>query len=1013
MNYLLEFLSLRKLAVKVLTLLIIGMGAFTAYNLPLAEKPRFDMGEGTIRTAYPGATAQDIESNVTSKIEKELLSLSGIKEFISTSETGLSVIEVALESNVSDPNVVYQDIRDALSRVADLPTGVTDGPAFSSQKSYSLDFMVVGISGDVAYPELRAKAKNLELELRDIDGIGEVHTIDLRAPEFLIQLEPKSLKRYGLTINEVSTIIAERNALISGGRLEYLKNNPELVTAAELDSLESLREMLVSFSPKLQLKDIAGEIESGFEKGDVYGSINGKKSIIFDLRTNENGDVISTSKAVKALLERRQQLLGDKYTLAIGSDLSGDIQEKATIVQSNGLFGLALVLITLALFLKKRIAFWVAISIPVCIFGTLALLPAFGQILDVFTMSALILIIGIIVDDAVVVSDKIVALVEKGYTIERAVTEGVKSVFPAVLASILSTMIAFIPLLFLPGNSGKVMYVIPLTVIIALCFSFLDALLFIPAHLKGVLKDNQSIKHNNLIKLDGFHALIALAIRKSKIVLPCTLVVFFGLALLSWNSLSFLFFPVDGAYLVEVGAEADPELDLDEVWQQTQALEAIIKDTPEVAYWYGEVGSPNSFWAITLTPPNSRTRKAEEIVEEWETKTEQIKGLAQIEFDIDGGGPPVGRPVDLRVVGGTDAGRDQLANDLVAFLKSLEGTTRVRRDLNAPAPQVQAALQYDWLNYYGISAAQVGDVIKYAIDGQRVTRVFNGEEEVHFRVALEENDRSLDELDDIFVRASDNKLIPLRELVRWEFTDSQATIDHFNGKRVIRVSSGLNATVTDPVAVFDSVQTAFADKNYGGASIIAAGQILETQEAQNGFTIAIICALIGISLLLIFLFDRFVESLIILTVIPFGISGALFILFVHNQVLSFFSIIGIIALIGIMVNNSLVLVWHFMETENLCNRDNLVEFVIEGTQSRVRPIMLTTITTVAGLIPLAYGFGGYDNYMSPMALVVGWGCVISMIVTLAVIPSLYLWAKRLQFKYAPGTAAGEKDAGSL
>ncbi|BBM64589.1 hypothetical protein VA249_12350 [Vibrio alfacsensis] len=427
-------------------------------------------------------------------------------------------------------------------------------------------------------------------------------------------------------------------------------------------------------------------------------------------------------------------------------------------------------------------------------------------------------------------------------------------------------------------------------------------------------------------------------------------------------------------------------------------LESLIKSTAEVNYWYGEVSSPNSYWVISLTPPNRRTRTAEQIVEEWEEKAAQITGLAQIEFDIDGGGPPVGRPVDLRVVGGTEAGRENLANDLTAYIAALEGTSRVRRDLNAPAPQIQAELQHQWLKYYGISANKIGDIIKFAIDGQRVTRIFNGEEEVYFRVALEDDDKSLRELGNILVRSGNNELVPLSKLVRWKNADGEAQIKHFNGERVIRVSSGVDATVTDPVAVFTAVQDAFANKEYGGASIVATGQILETQEAQQGFIAAISVAFIGIALLLVLLFDRLRETLIVLSVIPSGIAGALFILFIHHQVLSFFSIIGMIALIGIMVNNSLVLIWHFKEHEAECHNSNVLEFVIRGTLSRVRPITLTTITTVAGLIPLAYGVGGYDNYMSPMALVVGWGCVISMIVTLTVIPSIYLWTYRRQQK---------------
>ncbi|WP_019616755.1 efflux RND transporter permease subunit [Psychromonas ossibalaenae] len=991
MSKLLEYLSQRRLASKILTCALIALGLLAMLKLPLAEKPRFDMGKANITTVYPGASAADIESNVTSKIEKELLAVSGIKEFSSNSETGISNIDLSLASDVSDANAVYQDIRDALSRVSDLPAGVTEAPALAVKKSYSLDFMVVGISGDVSYNELREKAKKLELLLRRVEGIGEVHSIDLRAPEFLVQLEPKSLKRYGFTIDEIGALIAERNTLISGGRLEQLKNNPELVTTAELDSIEKLGEMFISFRPKVQLKDLSGGLEKGFEKGELFGSVNGRKSILFDLRTSESADVINTSVKVNELLAQTQLQFGSQYTLSVGFDLANEIKAKFDIVKNNGLVGLILVLVTLALFLDKRIAFWVAVSIPVCILGTLAVLPALGQILDAYTLSALILIIGIIVDDAVVVSDKIVSLVEQGLPVEKAVRNGVKSVFPAVMASILTTMTAFIPLLLLPGNSGKMMYVIPLTVIVALCFSFLDALFFIPAHLKGILKNKTKIEKKTPLNLTILNRFIAWVIPKNKVILPLSAAVFLGLALLSYSKLSFLFFPASGAYLIEVSAEADPELSLEQVWKETQALEAVFASTAEVASWYGEVGSPGSTWVISLTPPNERTRIAEQIVADWEKQGSKITGLAQIEFDIDGGGPPVGRPVDIRVVGGSDAGREQMADELTAYLKTIDGTTRARRELNAPSPQIEAKLQYDWLNYYGISAARVGEVIKYVVDGQRVTRIFNGEEEVFFRVAVEEDDKVLDELDDIMVRAGDQTLVPLRKLVRWQFSDAQARISHFNGERVIRVSAGVNSAVTDPVQVFNQVQAQFAGKDYQGARLATTGQILETQEAQLGFAIAILTAFAGITILLCLLFDRFIESLLVLSVIPFGISGALFILYAHNQVLSFFSIIGMIALIGIMVNNSLVLIWHFKETWTKCESTDLLEFVIKGTQSRVRPIVLTTITTAAGLIPLAYGMGGYDNYMSPMALVVGWGCVVSMFVTLTVVPSLYLW----------------------
>ena len=999
MQFLLTLLSQRRLAAKILTLVLIVLGLFSLTQLPLAEKPRFDMGDGAITTVYPGASASDIESNVTSKLEKELLSISGIKEFNSTSEVGVSTIEFALNSGISDPNIVYQDIRDAISRVSDLPAGVTDAPTLAIKKSYSLDFMVVGISSDLPYNLLRERAKTLELALRRVDGIGQVHPIDLRDPEFLIALEPVQLQRYGLTVGEIAQLIAERNVLISGGRLELLKDNPELITIAELDDLNKLGDMFIGFMPNIQLKDVAGDISDTFQKAEAFGSLNGQKSILFDLRTDESADVLATSAQVRSLLVRMELQFGDDYKLDVGFDLANEIRAKSEIVRNNGLVGLVLVLVVLALFLDKRIAFWVAVSIPVCLLGTLALLPALGQILDAYTLSALILIIGIIVDDAVVVSDKIISLVEEGQPIKKAVSNGVKAVFPAIAASILSTMIAFIPLLFLPGNSGQMMYVIPLTVIVALCFSFIDALFFIPAHLQGVLTKSNQVKQSNDARFNRVNDAITWTLTKRKWVLSLSLLLCIGLGSFSYKQLSFLFFPTDGAYLIEVGAETDPELSLDQVWQRTRELEALFENTAEVSSWYGEIGTPNSYWVISLTPVNSRERSAEDIVAEWEEAGENIAGLAQVEFDIDGGGPPVGRPVDIKVVGGSDLGRDKLANDLVTFLEQLDGTSRVSRDLHDSQPRVEAQLQYQWLNYHGVSAQQVGDLIKYAVEGERISRIFNGEEEVFFRISLEENDKTLAELNNLNVRAADGSLVPLSKLIRWVDTTSASQISHYNGERVIRVSSGVDPKITDPIAVFDDVLAAFTGQDYEGARLVAAGQILETAEAQQGFSIAILMAFAGISILLLLLFDRITEALMVLTVVPFGIAGALFILFLHNQVLSFFSIIGIIALIGIMVNNSLVLIWHFRSTIDTLERNNVMAFIVEGTKSRVRPILLTTITTVVGLVPLAYGLGGYDNYMSPMALVVGWGCIISMLVTLIVIPALYAYVLEWKIRH--------------
>ena len=304
MNKLYEFILNRSMVANVLTTAVLVLGLYAISSLPLAELPRVDLGKADIVTQYPGASAEDVEANVTSRIEKELLTLSDIKKFSSVSEEGQSEISIELKSDINDVAKSYQDIRDAVARVSDLPAGVTQLPSVRTKKSSSLDFMVVGISGDMPYAELRQHARALEVSLRRLPGIGEVISKDMRAREFWIQLEPEQLERYGFTITEVASLIQQRNVLMTGGSLESYKTAQDVLTLSEVKDIEGLQNIILSSQPLLKLEDLAEDIISGFERPQSYANINGHHVIAFDLRTSDSADVINTAADVRNLLSQ-------------------------------------------------------------------------------------------------------------------------------------------------------------------------------------------------------------------------------------------------------------------------------------------------------------------------------------------------------------------------------------------------------------------------------------------------------------------------------------------------------------------------------------------------------------------------------------------------------------------------------------------------------------------------------------------------------------------------------------
>jgi multidrug efflux pump subunit AcrB len=406
----------------------------------------------------------------------------------------------------------------------------------------------------------------------------------------------------------------------------------------------------------------------------------------------------------------------------------------------------------------------------------------------------------------------------------------------------------------------------------------------------------------------------------------------------------------------------------------------------------GGLGENYAWIGVALTPYSERTRTADEIVEELRLKTDKLEGIEKIVFEVEGGGPPLGRPIDLRVVGSDDEKRKELADQVEQYLSTIDGVKDIGRDDKPGKQQIEIKINYDRLARLGLTVADVARNVRIAYDGEVVTSLRDGDEDVNFRVQLAEIAREdVSYLRNLSIPNQQGRLIKLREVARLETGPGPTAYQHFNGERVTGIVGDVDQDITTPLEVTSAVLEHFdMEEDWPGLKLLVGGEAEESERAVVNLSVTFIIAFLGIYFLLVLLFSSFTQPFLVIVAIPFGIVGVIIAFALHGEPIGFFALIGTIGLAGIVVNDSLVLVSHLNALRKQKPDATILDVVSEGTSNRLRAIILTSITTVCGLLPLAYGIGGMDVWMAPMALALGYGIVFATPLTLVLIPCLYV-----------------------
>lgn len=1008
-----EFFLRKPLLANMLTVIVMLAGLISLMRISRATYPEVNFDIIKITTEYPGASAEDVEVNVTNPIEIELESIGDLDHVISISLENLSVIFVMVDLNARNPVRTKDEINRAVDRVTDLPQEVITRPEIHEIKSSNVAVLEVAVlSGKNETPNeslLRKIASDLEEDINEIDGVSTIEKIGYRKREVQIFPTVESLKNNHVALGEIVNAIRDHNVRLSGGNLTSFTNEKKIVTFSQFKKPLDAGEVIVrsNFSgEQIRLEDIA-TLKDGFADADVLARTNQKNSINLLIRQQTGADIINISENIHKLIKRYQEQVPDGVEVTLVSDFSRYTKSLLGIAENNAIIGFFLVLGCLVLFLTRYTALWTAMGIPVSILAAIACFPAFGIDINFIALMTMVLVIGMLVDDAIVVAESITRHREMGKDPVSAAKEGVREVFWPVCTTIATTMIAFLPMLFMKGLTGRFVQQMPIIVILTLGFSLFEAILILPSHIahSPVVAPRKINWFETLKK--KYACLIFWAIHHRIKTLTAFVLLLFGCIALQQTAIKFVLFPYDDVDVFHVIAELPEGYSQQKTSEKMAEVEKAVASIPDrlmsgyttrIGHHdtdvYGGTSGLHDNWALTtvyLNPPSVRDKTSEELIVELESRLKSIDGFDKLIVEKFNDGPPVGKPVTVTVISDDDQLRHGFAEEIQDFLKSTPGIKGINVNEKSGKQELLIKPDLSLMAKLGINAREVAEAIRIAFDGIVVTHLTHEGEEIDFRVQLDESNRKHpDVLQSLGIMNPTGQLIPLGSFTRLDPGQGLEAIHHYNGHRAITITADVDESLITPLEANQKIAARFVKKIEGttGIRLVFGGEEKATEESLESFFQAFVLAIIAIFCILVALFGSFILPFIVMMAIPFGLCGVVIFFYLHGLPLSFLAIVGSLGLVGIVVNDSLVMISHLNDKQKALGALSLDDIVTASTD-RFRAVLLTTVTTVAGLLPTIYGIGGYEPFIVPIVLAVAGGLVFATTITLILVPVLY------------------------
>ncbi|MAT68175.1 MAG: multidrug transporter [Planctomycetaceae bacterium] len=1032
-----------------MNIIMVGMiltGAFCLQSLNRETFPEFDLDMISISVSYPGATPEEVEEGICQKIEEAVRSVHGIHEVSSTAAEGMGSVALELSTDVVDRDRVLNDVRSAIDRIPSMPE-LAEDPVVKLQE-HNEQVIRVGVVGpkdssEQAQLSLRKVAEYVREDLLQLPKVSEVEMAGDKEYQIDIEVSEDILQSHGFTIQQIAEAVRRENNDTPGGTIRsrsqevLLRGHNRRLTGKEIASLPLLTQ---PDGAVLTVGNLC-TVRDSFADTAAMSEINGHPVLVLSVMRNSSEDLLAMVDKVYEYVETAELPAG--YRLQTWGDRSVEVRGRIDLLVKNSWQGLIVVFLVLAAFLELRLAFWIAMGIPFSLLGTAAWLVLTGQTLNMISMFAFVMALGMVVDDAIVVGENIYShrLLKK--SVFRAAVDGAVEVVPSVIASSATTIIAFLPLLFVSGTLGKVICVMPTVIIAMLIVSLIECMTILPCHLAHEDRVLFHIMHRvfyvlswllvplkwlNRISSAALDFVVATIYRpalnwamsnRTVFLSGCVSLFIISMGLVLSGRTPFVFFPKLDSTSISASVtfpDGTPEsVTIDAVrqveaafWRVAQRLKSDKGDIASMSYLTvgnqvgdgGPPGQPASTTSgsshvggvqVELVEPSNRSYRSDEISSAWRDEVGEIPGAESVSFGASFSGPG-GSPIEFKLTANRD-GVPYLSEAIErckARLAEYPGVFDIADDSSPGKWEFRIRVK-DSAMATGVRAADLAETVRATYYGQEVMRLQRGRHEVRLMVRYPKEDRqSITGFDDMRVRTSDGSQRPLSELAQVDVVRGYSEINRIDQQRCITVTADVEESTGNASEIVNDLKASFLPDmlaQYPGLRVRWGGQQEQQSESFQSMFAGFGVAMMAMFVLLAFEFKSYIQPLIILAIIPFGLIGAIWGHAILGLPLTIFSLFGLVALTGIVINDSIVLVDFINHQRSTDMSDG--DALLEAGQRRFRPVMLTTLTTVGGLTPILLETSFQAQMLIPMAASVAFGEIVATILVLLLVPVLY------------------------
>ena len=1016
-----------------ITILLVGLFNLTT-RIPLEVFPSFQTDRISVNVSLRGATPEDVEQSISIRIEEAVQDLEGVKEISSRSFEGSSTVSIEVDTGY-DAREMLADIKSRVDAINTFPADAENPVVALAQRKQEV--IAVTISSIYSEKETRQYAEKVRDDLLKIPEITQVELSGVRDYEISIEISQAIMRQYKLTIAQISKAISNSSTDISAGNLKTEGGDILLRSKGQAyrkDAFENIVIKTHTDGSIIRLSDIA-RIKDDFEETPVRTRFNGKKAAFIDVYRIGPQSAIEVADAVKTYINEQQENLPQGVYLSFWDDDSQVVKNRISTLTTSALQGGILVLALLSLFLRPSIAFWVFIGIPISFMGAFIMMPVFGITLNVISLFGFILVLGIVVDDAIVTGENIYTHLKTAESGEEAAIKGTQEVATPVTFGILTTVAAFLPLGFIDGARGAIFAQIPVIVIPVLLFSLIESKFVLPSHLKNLKLRTEKGKQSRFSKMqqnfaDGFERTIikyyqpllkrALSYKTATLLgFVSVFLVILALIMTGWTK--FIFFPripsetirasitlpagtpfeVTNAYIIKMAEKAEF---LKTKYIEPSTDESVILNILATTGSRGGAANAGNV-RFEITPPESRelSINSAELVKEWRKLIGPVPGAESITFRAE-----IGRsssPIQVQLRANSLDTLKEIAEKIKVRLATYPTVFDIADSLSNGKEELQIELTTQG-EALGLTRTSVSNEVRQAFFGSQVQRVQRGRDDVRVMVRLPIDERrTIADLENILINTPNGGSVPLSHVATLIPGKSPSTISRVDRYRTVNVTADVEKSNTN-MTILQADLTLYLDElllQYPDVSQSLEGEAKEQRESFNSLAWSLLFVFFIIYSLLAIPFKSYIQPIIVMSIIPFGMIGAVIGHWVMSMPLTIMSLLGMLALIGVVVNDSLVLVDFINKkrSEGIV----LMEAVLTAGAARFRPVMLTSLTTFIGLMPLLFEQSTQAQFLIPMAVSLGFGILFATFITLILVPVNYLIVERILATFSSNSTA--------